>query len=145
MKKRSLAAEVIAEANAACRSLILFRKRQRSIRLGIEADTGTVSLSVPREAFEIFEEALPEMAKGNVIRLVGIDSELTTQKAAELLNVSRPSLVKLLVQGTIASRRVGSHRRVRTLDLLEYKGQQSPEFKIFEELLAHAQANQKKA
>ncbi|MBZ0226867.1 MAG: helix-turn-helix domain-containing protein, partial [Bauldia sp.] len=60
------------------------------------------------------------MAEGNVVAIFPIRAELTTREAAKLLSVSRPCLVRLLEEGTIPFHKVGSHRRVRIADLLDY-------------------------
>ncbi len=64
---------------------------------------------------------MSEMARGNAISLMPIHHELSTQDAANILNVSRPHLVSLLEKKELPFRKVGSHRRVLAKDVFEYK------------------------
>ena len=93
-----------------------------------EADRAQVKLDgheliLPRQALALLRDLLSEMAQGNAVTIVPTHAELTTQEAANILNVSRPYLIKLLEQGKIPHHKVNKHRRVRFEDLMAYKRQ----------------------
>lgn len=88
------------------------------VRLVVEDDGE--ELVVPRSAVELLGRILAHMASGQGVSVVPAHAELTTQQAADLLNVSRPHLIGLLEAGEIGYRKVGKHRRVRASSLLEY-------------------------
>ncbi|WP_328464146.1 helix-turn-helix domain-containing protein [Streptomyces sp. NBC_00448] len=90
------------------------------IRVAVE-DGGREPLALPREAVELLATLLAHLAAGRAVSVVPSDAELTTQQAADLLNVSRPFLIGLLDAGEIRYRTVGTHRRVIATSLLEYK------------------------
>ena len=76
-------------------------------------------------------ELLEALADGDAPVVVRRASTLTTQQAADMLNVSRPHLVKLIDRGDIPSHKVGAHRRVALDDLLAYRDRQRAEQDAF--------------
>lgn len=90
----------------------------------------------------LLRDLLVEMAQGNAVTIVPTHTELTTQEAANILNVSRPHLVKLLEDGVIPFSRTGTHRRIRYQDLLSYCDQRGLENRAaLDELASQAQEN----
>ena len=79
------------------------------------------TLELPALAIKLLLEMLSHLARGSAISLIPIQAELSTHQAAELLNVSRPHLIKLCEQGEIPFHTVGTHRRILLSDLLTYK------------------------
>lgn len=82
---------------------------------------------LPKSVVTALSHLLYHLSQNHTVTLVPMHRELTTQEAANLLNVSRPYLVKLLEQGDIPYTHVGAHRRVRYYELMEYKKRRSKE------------------
>lgn len=81
---------------------------------------GPEAIVVPKSVLELLVRVLGSLSAGEGITVVPSHAELTTQQAADILNVSRPYLVKLLAEGHIEHRTVGTHRRVIAQSLMEY-------------------------
>lgn len=80
-------------------------------------------LELPPVAIELLMEILRQTADGNAVSLTPVKPEITTQQAADLLNVSRPFVVGLIEKGTLPARMVGTHRRLLLSDVLAYKAE----------------------
>lgn len=83
-----------------------------------------VSVLVPSAVVKDVKALLRQYRLGRKVTLVSADQDVTTAKAARILNVSRPHVVKLLDSRKIPSHRVGTHRRVKLKDVLAYKKRQ---------------------
>jgi excisionase family DNA binding protein len=79
------------------------------------------ALVIPRATAVMFAQILGLLAQGRGVQIFPKEVELSTQHAADMLNVSRPYLIGLLESGKISFRKVGRHRRIRFEDLLDYK------------------------
>jgi len=100
----------------------LAARPKKALRVRIEPENEPEeSISIPVTAFRLLNSILTEMAKGNAVTLIPVHAELTTQQAADILNVSRPFLIEQLEKGVIPYRKVGTHRRVMFKDLMKYK------------------------
>ncbi|MBX9626147.1 MAG: helix-turn-helix domain-containing protein [Gemmataceae bacterium] len=111
-----------------------------SLTLAVKNGKGMEDLVLPAPAVRLLLNVLTELGQGNAVALDTVHPELTTQQAADLLNVSRPYLVKLLDEGVIPSWKIGTHRRVLREDVLKYKADiDAKRLQALEELAAQAQ------
>jgi excisionase family DNA binding protein len=95
---------------------------------------------LPEIAVPMLARMLEELANGRALSLVPVESDMTTNEAADYLNVSRPYLIRLLVAGKIPFHRVGSHKRVSFQEIKRYKEEQKKRsYAALAELQAEAQ------
>lgn len=131
-------------ARDSSRRLAPYLAKKRKMRVQVVPEGGKAeaeSLPLPAPVLDLLFAILTEMAEGNAVTLIPIHAELTTQQAAELLNVSRPFLVELLEKGKIPHRKVGTHRRILFRDLMAFKQRSDARRKkALDELAAQAQA-----
>jgi excisionase family DNA binding protein len=90
------------------------------LEIHVEGDDSDV-LVVPRAGAAMLAQALSVLESGQGVVLIPSEAQLTTQQAADMLNVSRPYLIGLLETGKIEYSKVGRHRRVPFRALMEYK------------------------
>jgi excisionase family DNA binding protein len=104
-------------------SRVLSARRQNPDPLSLRVLDGDEERTVklPASTVRMLIRILEETARGNAVTLIPVHAELTTQEAADMLNISRPTLIQLLDEGKIGYRKVGTHRRVRFEALMAYK------------------------
>ena len=119
------ATDTVAARESGPRLADALAKANGTVRLRLEEPEGAHEpITVPATAFRLLVAILTEMARGNAVRVIPLHAELTTGEAAELLNVSRPYVVRLLDEGQIPSHKVGTHRRALFKDVMAYREEQ---------------------
>lgn len=93
-------------------------KKGRAARLIGPSKDG---VAIPASLHRVLIEAARQLAEGNAVSIIPVTAEVTTQQAADLLNVSRPFVIGLLDKGEIPFHKLGTHRRLRLRDVLAYK------------------------
>ena len=127
------------QAEAAVQSLRRVKRKRAVVRVEPEGSP-KAAVTLPAQAFDLLLRILAHLADGDAVTIVPVHAEVTTQQAADLLNVSRPHLIKLLDEKRIPFRMVGTHRRVPLKDLLAFKRNDDAERrKLADELTAEAQ------
>ena len=99
----------------------LVKKRGKTARLtGFDGHR----IEIPNDLVDALLLIVQQLKTGHGVSIAALRAEITTAEAAELLNVSRPFVIKLLESGVMPFRKVGTHRRVRLIDVLEYRDRQ---------------------
>lgn len=128
-------------ARASGQMLARFSHKNRPLSLRVQ-DKDAPTIDLPTGAVSLLMDILEAMASGRGVTLIPQNAELTTVQAAEILNVSRPFLIKLLESNEIPYRKVGKHRRVKMEDVMAYKDRIDKEREsILDALVADAQEN----
>jgi excisionase family DNA binding protein len=114
------------DSEQAAQALETFRTFSQAIhapvgKFEVRTDSAFESVTLPRAAFDLLLQILQQMSEGKAVTIVPFNAELTTQQAAEFLNVSRPYVVKLIEEKQLHARHVGNRRRIRFEDLVAFK------------------------
>jgi excisionase family DNA binding protein len=120
---------------------VVLSSRAETQQFDFKDDRGqTRTVELPTSVVRLMVDVLTEMGQGNAVSIIPIHAELTTQEAADLLNVSRPYFVQLLEKKEIPFRKVNTHRRVRYEDVMAYKNRiDAQRRKALDELAALSQ------
>ncbi len=117
-----------------------YAKKKKTLSLKVMESGQEQPIELPAGAVALLMEILEAMAAGRGVKIIPESAELTTVQAANLLNVSRPFLIKLLDERVIPHRLVGRHRRVLMDDVMAYKGKIDREREaVLDQLAAEAQ------
>lgn len=117
-----------------------YTREDQSLTLRVIDADHDEPIELPAGAVALLMDILGAMASGQGITLIPQNAELTTVQAANILNVSRPFLIKLLEEGTIPYHKVGKHRRIRIKDVMNYKQAIDQEREaVLDQLVAEAQ------
>lgn len=90
------------------------------VRFAVEGEV-IEPIALPASIFALVVDLLSKLGNGNAVTIVPVEAELTTQRAADYLNVSRPHFIKLLERGDLPFRMVGTHRKVLARDVINYR------------------------
>ena len=115
------------DAKKAAAFLARHLTRQGGFSLREKQGANGASVELPPAVTRLVLDLLLSIGKGEAVALVPFGAELSTQEAADLLNVSRPFLVKLLESGEIPHHKVGTHRRIHAEDLFAFKRRRDSE------------------
>ena len=122
LEKRLPTKEEIRNAASAATALAIAMEMDDGIVInGQDGSPVTIAPTIGRQLIEL----LGHISNGEMVTLVPTGAMLTTQQAADMLNVSRPFLIKLIKRGEIECETVGSHRRIKTTNLMDYRERRS--------------------
>ncbi len=120
-RRSAPSAQDAALARASGQRLSRYRGRNQSLSIRVLDTEQDQPLELPAGAVSLLMNILEAMAAGQGVSIIPENAELTTVQAANVLNVSRPYLIKLLAEGAIPHRKVGKHRRILMEDVMTYK------------------------
>jgi excisionase family DNA binding protein len=106
------------EQRQASSSLASLRKNSSGAKLVLEQNN--ITFAANSAVLQVVTEALERFAAGEAVVVQSLSQEMSTQEVADYIGVSRPHVVKLLEQGKMNFRKVGSHRRVKRQDVMKY-------------------------
>lgn len=110
------------DAAKALHQILVAQKKSDNTCLSVtDASGASTTVSIPPALSVLLSDLMQPISRGDSVALTPITQLLTTQQAADLLNVSHPYLLSLLKNGTLNAELVGRHRRVRAEDLFTYK------------------------
>jgi len=135
LEKPDTAIPTAEETRLATESSRVLARLKGNEPLRVRLDDGQ-EFAIPRSAARLLAHILTEMSYGNAVTIIPVHAEMTTQEAADFLNVSRPHLVSLLERDEMEYHKVGTHRRIKFQVLRDYKNRMAAEARAAREELA---------